>query len=256
MTLTGKRIIVTGGGRGIGATMVHALVAQGARVVSMDVTDDAGKHIVAAAPGPGDAHFIHCDVSRRSDVTDAFGQAVQHLGGLDGLVNSAGVERHAAPELITEEEFDLIMDVNVKGTYLTNVTAFPHLKAAGGGRILNFASDAGLIAYGIAAHYSASKGAVAAWTRSVAQMWGAHNITVNSVVPMMWTPMYDEHRARLTPDELVAHDQMMAGIVSIGGKLGDPARDLAPVLVFMLGEGARFITGQLISVNGGAVNTR
>jgi NAD(P)-dependent dehydrogenase (short-subunit alcohol dehydrogenase family) len=73
---------------------------------------------------------------------------------------------------------------------------------------------------------------------------------------MMWTPMYDEHRANLTAEELVAHDAMMAGVVSIGGKLGDPMRDLAPVLVFMLGEGARFITGQLISVNGGAINTR
>jgi NAD(P)-dependent dehydrogenase (short-subunit alcohol dehydrogenase family) len=255
MSLTGKRIIVTGGGRGIGATMVEALVAEGARVVSMDVTDEAGQKVVANANGPGDARYIHCDVSQRADVETAFAAAAQHLGGLDGLVNSAGVERHTPPEDITDEQWDFIIDINVKGTYLTNTVAFRYMKDSGG-RILNFASDAGLIAYAVAAHYSASKGAVASWTRSVAQAWGTHNITVNSVVPMMWTPMYDEHRANLSADELVAHDAMMAGIVSIGGKLGDPARDLAPVLVFMLGEGARFITGQLISVNGGAINTR
>jgi NAD(P)-dependent dehydrogenase (short-subunit alcohol dehydrogenase family) len=84
----------------------------------------------------------------------------------------------------------------------------------------------------------------------------AIGIRVNSVVPAVWTPMYDEHRATMNAEDLAAHDAAVAAAVPLGGRLGDPARDLAPVLVFLIGDGARFITGQLISVNGGANPTR
>ena len=177
------------------------------------------------------------------------------MGGLDGLVNAAGIERHVAPEDITDEQWQEMMSVNVTGTFLTNQVAFGYLVGAGG-RILNFGSDAGLVNYPNAAHYSATKGAVMSWTRSVAAAWGRYGITVNSVVPAIWTPMYDDHRAVFDEQELATHDAAMAEVIAIGGKLGDPVRDLAPVLVFLLGDGARFITGQLISVNGGANGTR
>jgi NAD(P)-dependent dehydrogenase (short-subunit alcohol dehydrogenase family) len=257
MRLDGKRIIVTGGGRGIGAAAITALVREGARVVGLDVLDDLGRAVAekSTADGPGRARFHHCDVSDRASVTAAFDWAVGDLGGLDSLINCAGIERLAAPEDIDDEEWDLVFAINVKGTFLTNRAAFRALKA-GGGHILNFGSDAGLIPYPIAGHYSASKGAVHSWTRSAAAAWGQYNITVNSVVPAMWTPMYDEHRAQLDADELVAHDQMMAQVVPIGGKLGNPDTDLGPVLVFLVSDDSRFITGQIISVNGGAGNTR
>src|SRR3546814_8863599 len=83
-----------------------------------------------------------------------------------------------------------------------------------GGRILNFGSDAGLLAYPSAAHYSASKGAVTSWTRSIAASWGRYGITANTIVPAMWTPMYDEHRAQFTAEELVAHDAAMAQMIA------------------------------------------
>lgn len=257
MRLESKRIIVTGGARGIGAAAVSGLVREGANVVSLDVQDELGAAIAekSTSSGPGWARYHHCDVSQRSSVDEAFAVAVSELGGLDSLVNCAGVERHAQPEDIDEQEWDLIFAVNVKGTFLTNKAAFQHLVDRGG-HILNFGSDAGLIPYAIAGHYSASKGAVHSWTRSAAAAWGKHNITVNSVVPGMWTPMYDEHRARLDDAELEAHDQVMAQLVSIGGRLGDPDTDLVPVLVFLVSDDARFITGQIISVNGGMGTTR
>jgi NAD(P)-dependent dehydrogenase (short-subunit alcohol dehydrogenase family) len=257
MQLNQKRLIVTGGSRGIGAALVGALVAQGARVASLDISDDAGLKIAhaATAQGPGRAQYFHCDIADRSNVETAFQAATAELGGLDGLVNAAGIEQQEAPEEIGDEAWQRVLAVNVTGTFLTNQAAFRHLREQGG-RILNFGSDAALMAYPGAAHYSASKGAVISWTRSVAAAWGRHGITVNSVIPAIWTPMYDDHRATLSGEQLLAHDAGMAQMIAIGGKLGDPLRDLAPVIVFLLSDGARFITGQLISVNGGMNATR
>jgi NAD(P)-dependent dehydrogenase (short-subunit alcohol dehydrogenase family) len=106
------------------------------------------------------------------------------------------------------------------------------------------------------AAYSSSKGAVAAWTRSVAQAWGRYNITVNCICPAVWTPMYDEHRARLTPDKLHEHDARIARIVHIGGKLGDPERDLAPVILFLCSDESHYMTGQMFCIDGGAMMVR
>jgi len=254
-SVEGRRIIVTGGAMGIGLSAMRALVAEGAHVVAMDVVDASTVVAEATAAGPGKAWFVPGDVSVRADVESAFARANEIMGGIDGLLNAAGIEDHYAPEDITDEVWDRMMAVNVSGTYLTNTAVFPYLKD-NGGRIVNFGSDAGLINYVEAAHYSASKGAVMAWTRSVAGAWGKYGITVNSMVPAVWTPMYDRHRAHYNAEELAAHDAMMAGAVPIGGKLGDPDRDLAPMLVFMLSDASRFISAQIISVNGGVNGTR
>jgi NAD(P)-dependent dehydrogenase (short-subunit alcohol dehydrogenase family) len=253
MSVQNKRIVVTGGSRGIGAEMIKALTQAGAYVASLDVLDEPGRQL--AATSGGKATYHHCDISNRAEVDAAFDAAASAMGGIDGLVNAAGIERHVNPQDITDADWERMMAINVTGTFLTNQAAFRHMREHGG-RILNFGSDAGLVAYSGAAHYSASKGAVISWTRSVAAAWGRHGITVNSIVPAMWTPMYDEHRAHFSPDELAAHDAFMAGAVAIDGKLGDPARDLAPVILFMLSEGSRYMTGQIISVNGGMNGTR
>jgi NAD(P)-dependent dehydrogenase (short-subunit alcohol dehydrogenase family) len=190
-------------------------------------------------------------------VGEAFRASVDELGGLDALVHAAGVERASPAELMTDQEWDLIMDVNLRGTFLTNQAAFPYLRAAGGGRILNFGSGAAMVPYVGAAHYSASKAAVASWTRTIAHEWGRHGITANALTPAMWTPMYDDHRARLAAeDRLEGHDAQMAAMIPVGGRLGDPDADLAPALVFLLGDGARFITAQIIAIDGGLVPVR
>jgi NAD(P)-dependent dehydrogenase (short-subunit alcohol dehydrogenase family) len=257
MQLENRKIIVTGGARGIGASTVRTLTAEGARVASLDILDAEGGSVAkqANAERPDSVRFYHCDISDSGHVETAFGAAVAWLGGLDVLANIAGVERGGPAESLPVENAELILRVNVMGTMLTNQAAFGYLKDAGG-VIINVGSDAGLAGYRGLAAYGASKGAVMAWTRNVALEWGSYGITVNSLVPAIWTPMYEEHRARMTPDELAAHDAGMAHGIVIGGKLGDPVHDLGPVMVFLASGGARFVTGQIIAVNGGVGMSR
>lgn len=257
MQLQGKRIIVTGGARGIAASVVCAYAAGGAKIASLDVLDDEGAQVAAAINEryPGAVSFHHCDIADRAQVQAVFSEAAERMGGLDVMANIAGVERTSPAEDIEQEHWDLIFDINVRGTLHTNQAAFQHMQGHGG-RIINFGSAAGLTGMPGAAHYAASKGAVLAWTRTVAQEWAHHGITVNAVAPMIWTPMYDTHRGKMSAEELAAHDQHLSTIIPLGGKLGDAERDLAPVLVFLASDGARFITGQTLSVDGGTVPSR
>jgi NAD(P)-dependent dehydrogenase (short-subunit alcohol dehydrogenase family) len=250
MLLRDRRIIVTGGASGIAAATVRAYAREGARVASLDVNDEAGRRVAAEAGERVIYH--HCDVSRRDDVFAVVARAVATMGGLDVLANVAGIERGTPAEDIPQEEWDLVFDVNVKGTLYTNQAAFRHMKGRGG-RIINFGSGAAIRGQRGSAHYSAAKGAVMAWTRTVAQEWARYEIPVNSVVPAIWTPMYDAHRARMSDEERAIHDMTMQYVVPLGGRLGDPDRDIAPVMVFLASDGARFVTGQAIAVDGGMI---
>jgi len=258
MQLDGTRIIVTGGARGIGQAAVRAFVTEGARVASLDVLDELGQRVAAEADedGPGSARYYHCDITDRAAVDATFLEVVGELGGLDVLANIAGVEGFAPASDVTDQEWDRVFAVNVMGTLHTNQAAYRAMRAGGKGRIINVGSDAGLQPNPGQCHYSASKGAVMSWTRSVAAEWGPLGITANALVPAMWTPMYEQFRNEMTPDLLAQHDAAMAAVIPLGGRLGDPERDLAPVMVFLASEGARFITGQLISVNGGLNSVR
>jgi NAD(P)-dependent dehydrogenase (short-subunit alcohol dehydrogenase family) len=258
MQLDGVRVIVTGGARGIGEATVRAYAAEGARVASLDVLDELGEAVAkeADATGPGTARYCHCDISDRGAVDATFAEVSREFGGLDVLANIAGVEGHGSAADITDDEWDRVFDVNVRGTVYTNQAAYHAMREGTGGRIINVGSDAGLLANSGVGHYAASKGAVMSWTRSIAAEWAPFGISANSLVPAMWTPMYEKFRQHLTTEALAAHDARMAGVIPLGGKLGDPERDLAPVMVFLASEGARFITGQLIAVNGGLNTVR
>jgi NAD(P)-dependent dehydrogenase (short-subunit alcohol dehydrogenase family) len=256
--LAGMKIVVTGAAQGIGASTLRAYVAARADVAALDVNaaDGAATATAADATGPGAARFVHCDVGSRSSVVEAFGAVADQFGDrLDVLAHVAGIERSAAAEDITDAEWDAIFDVNMKGTMYTNQAAF-RLMRARGGAIINFTSGAALKPYPRGAHYSAAKAAVAAWTRTVAHEWGRHGIRVNSVAPAMQTPMYRAHLARLSAGELEALRARHRKEVAIGGQLGDPDTDLAPVMVFLAGPGSRFITGQIIAVGGGLETVR
>jgi len=249
--LTGRRIIVTGGASGMGAGLVRALPALGAAVVSVDITADPGESI-ARDSGAG---FVAADVADPAAVEEAFGTAVERLGGLDVLIHAAGIAPGAPAEEIDLATWDRVLRVNATGTFVTNQAAFAHLKE-NGGRIINFASSAGIQGLRGKAAYSASKGAVVAWTRTVAQEWARYAITVNAIAPAIWTPMYDKTRASMTPEQLAAHDVQMASAMPLGGRLGDIERDFVPVLAFLAGEGARFMTGQIFAVDGGITMLR
>ena len=250
MLLGGKRIVVTGGASGIAAATVRAYAREGATVWSLDVADDKGR--AAAAEAGAAVTYRHCDIGKRDEVNAVVDEAAKAMGGLDVLANVAAVERGTPAEDIPDDEWDLVFGVNVKGTLYTNQAAFRHLKD-GGGVVINFGSGAGIRGQRGSAHYSASKAAVMAWTRTVAQEWAKYGIRVNSVVPAIWTQMYDEYRSRMSDQERMIHDMAMQHVIPLGGKLGDPDRDAAPVMVFLASDLSRFITGQAIPVDGGMV---
>lgn len=247
--IEGKRIIVTGGASGMGAALVSGYARAGARLVALDI-NLVGATVVEKAGG--DAMFLHCDVACEEQVQDAVAGAVEQLGGLDVLVHAAGICPTTKPEDIDLALFERVMSVNMTSTFLLNRAVFAHLKEKGG-KIINFASGMGVLGAAGKAHYAASKGAVLAWSRSLASAWGKHGITVNTIAPAIWTPMYDETRAVMSPVELAAHDAEQRRKRPIGGKLGDPERDFLPLMVFLASDGANFLTGQLYKIDGGGL---
>lgn len=249
--LKGTRIIVTGSASGMGAALLAPLSAAGAQVVGIDMNEAAG---LAEAERSGTG-FVAGDVSDKPSIDAAFEAALATLGGLDALVHAAGIAPAAPAETITPEEWDRLFAINARGTLLTNQAAFRAF-AGQGGRILNFASGAGVSGLPNKAHYSATKGAVIAWSRTAAKEWGRHGITVNMIAPAISTPMYAKTRANMDADQLAALDARLAADMPIDGQLGDAQRDLVPLMLFLCGTGARFITGQIFAVDGGLLMVR
>jgi 3-oxoacyl-[acyl-carrier protein] reductase len=224
----------------------------------MDIVDDAGRAVCvdAAAGGPGEVAFVPVDIADGDRVEAAFAEADDILDGLDALAHPAAIHAVSTPGDVTVDEWDRMFAVNVRGTVLTNQAAHPRLKAAGGGAIINFGSISGQRAEPLAAAYSASKGAVHAWTRTAAGAWGADNVRVNAVLPAIRTPMFQASWDRATDEERTEKFWRNIHSIALGQDYGDPDRDLGPVMVFLASDASRFITGQLIPVDGGQGNVR
>lgn len=254
MQLKDKRIIVTGCASGIGAGTVRAFVREGAQVCAIDINDDAGKQVVAAAnsQGEGRAYYYHCDITDREAVDAVFHAAEKSMDGLDVLANVAGVEHACPAEDINPDHLDFICKVNINGTVFTNQVACTLMQKQPAGAIINFASDAALAGMPNSAAYAASKGAVLAWTKTIAYEWGVkYNIRCNSVCPAIRTPMYEQWLANLSVEERNAHLASEKLRVPIGGQMGDVDRDMAPVMVFLASDASAYIDGQIFCVNGG-----
>ena len=167
-------------------------------------------------------------------------------------IHAAGICPTTAAEAIDLALFERVMAVNMTSTFLLNRAVFPHLRDTGG-KIINFASGMGVLGAESKAHYAASKGAVLAWTRSIASAWGRYGITCNAIAPAIWTPMYEETRATMKPEALARHDAEQARKRVIGGKLGDPERDFLPMMIFLASDGANYLTGQTYKIDGGGL---
>ncbi len=258
MDLAGKRIIVTGCGRGMGEATLVAYAQAGAKVVGMDVDAETGAAAVAKANEQADQQvaFMTVDVADGDNVATKFANAAKHLGGLDCLAHPAAIQRSSDAGTVSVEDWDLMFAVNVRGTMLTNQAAFQHMRDSGGGAIINFGSISGQRPEPSAAAYSAAKGAVHSWTRTAAGTWGEHGVRVNAILPAMATPMYREAMARADEAQLEAAYWLNRRSIALGQEYGDPAKDLAPVMIFLASDASRFITGQLIAVDGGQTNVR
>lgn len=250
MLLQDRKIIVTGGASGIGAATVRAYVSEGALVASLDVNDEAGQRL--ADELGKNAVYFHCDVANSDEINKTFREVVHRFGSLDVLAHVAAIERGGPVDEPDDMLFDRLFHVNVLGTCNTNLAAKSFMRERGG-KIINFGSAAGLIGQPGSSYYAATKGAVMAWTRNIAQEWAPLGITANAVAPLIDTPMYQATRARLTPERLQALDMVFRMRVPLGGKPGEPDRDLAPVMVFLASDMSRFITGQVLPVDGGLV---
>jgi 3-oxoacyl-[acyl-carrier protein] reductase len=242
----------------MGAATLRAFLEAGANVVGMDINakDGATQVAAAAAATSGKAEFLAMDVADPADVEAAFSQAVGMLGWLNVLAHPAAIQAHSAAASVTASDWDRMMAVNVRGTMLTNQAAYRYMAGGGGGSIINFGSVSGLRPEPIAAAYSVSKGAVHSWTRTAAAAWGADRVRVNAILPAISTPMYEEAMARMSEEELTAHHWRNEDSIALGKAYGDAARDLGPVMVFLASDASRFITGQLLPVDGGQTSVR
>ncbi|MFS0691567.1 SDR family oxidoreductase [Streptomyces nitrosporeus] len=238
-----RTVVVTGAGRGLGLAMARRAGTDGFRVVLAELDPERGEEAAAALRAEGiDARFTHCDVADPASV-DALADAVRALGPLHGLINNAALANGVGGrefQDIDVEVWDRLMTVNARGPWLVSKALYPLFRAPG--RIVNIASDAALYGSPRLAHYIASKGAVIALTRAMARELGEKGITVNAVAP----GLTECEATETVPAE--RHD-----LYRVNRAVSRPQQpdDLTGIVSYLLGEESRYLTGQVIAVNGG-----
>ena len=244
--LTGRVAVVTGGNGGIGLGMAAGLARAGATVVLAGRNAEKSSQAVADLKTQGfSADAIQADVTDEHQVARLFQEVMVRHGRLDILVNNAGSTIRKAPEALTLQEFQQVMDVNLTSTFLCCRAAHALMKVGGGGKIINIGSMLSLLGAPYASAYGASKGGVVQFTRSIATAWAADNIQCNAVLPG-WIDTELTRGARQQVAGL--HEKVLARTPA--GRWGDPA-DLAGIAVFLAGPGSDFVTGTAIPVDGG-----
>ena len=244
MSLNGKVALVTGGSRGIGKAIVTALADAGAKVVINYQRDTAAAETTLSEVKDkgGEGVIYQADITSLEECENLVKATLDHFGRIDILVNNAGVRRDNLLALLKEEDWDVVIDTNLKGVFNCCKAALrPLLKQKSGGRIINIASIAGLEGNSGQSNYAAAKAGVVAFTKSMAKEIGRRGITVNAIAPgFIETDMTDE-----LPDNLKAEAKERIAL----GKFGAPD-DVAEAVVFLAG-GAGYITGTVISIDGG-----
>ena len=251
--LASKVAVVTGASLGIGRACAERLAQQGAAVTLFDVLDEAGSELADRLTTEGHlAAYWHVDVSDEIQVRDALQSVAARFGALHVLVNNAGISGVAKPtHEVTEQEWDRVQAVNVKGVFFCTKHAIPLLRRAGGGSIVNLSSIAGLVGTAGVAPYHASKGAVRLMTKNDAVSYAADRIRVNSVHPgYIWTPMVEQH-LRTTSVDFESARREAAALHPLGC-MGEPD-DVAWAVVYLASDEARFVTGIELVVDGGYV---
>jgi NAD(P)-dependent dehydrogenase (short-subunit alcohol dehydrogenase family) len=244
--LDGKVALISGGAKGQGAAETRLFVREGAKVVFGDILDDDGKKVEAEIRGAGgEVTYVHLNVTRETDWRAAVATAVERYGRLNVLVNNAGILLRAKIEATTEEDWDRIMAVNVKGVFLGTKCALAAMRQAGGGSIINISSTAGLVGSpGETAAYTATKGAVRLFTKATAVQHAKENIRCNSVHPgPIATDMIKdmlENRA--------AWEQRLRRLPM--GRVGT-ADDVGYGVLYLASDESSYVTGSELVIDGG-----
>jgi NAD(P)-dependent dehydrogenase (short-subunit alcohol dehydrogenase family) len=248
--LADKVAVVTGGAVGLGRATAERMAEEGAAVAILDVRDDDCAALADALTGRGlKAAWWRCNVASEAEVKRTLDAVAARFGRLDVLVNNAGIAGVSKPtHEITEAEWDLVQSVNVKGVFFCTKHAIPHLKAAGGGSIINLSSIYGLVGGADVPPYHASKGAVRLMTKTDALLYAADRIRVNSIHPgFIWTPMVEGH---LASQGDVEEGRKAVGALHPLGHMGMPD-DIAWGAVYLASDEAGFVTGSELVIDGG-----
>lgn len=244
--LEGRVALITGGNGGIGLSMASGLARAGARVVLAGRDDGKGQKAVAGLTDQGlQAAFIKADVSLPDQCARLPDEVTALFGRLDVLVNNAGIVARKRPEELSLEEWNRVLTTNLTSAFLCAQAAYPHMRAAGGGKIINIGSMLSLFGTSFGAAYGASKGGIVQLTRSLAAAWGGENIQVNAILPG-WIATEMGASARATMPELEARVTAR----TFAGRWGKP-EDFEGIAVFLASTASDYVTGTAIPVDGG-----
>ena len=246
MRLDNKVALISGGARGIGASIARLFTKEGARVVIGDILEEEGQRTASEiTESGGECLFVRLDVTSEQDWEQAVGEAMTRFGKLDILVNNAGISARGNVEETSEADWTRTMDVNVKGAFLGSKQAIPVMKAGGGGSIVNISSGAGIAPQpGTSGAYAASKGAVRIFSKSVAVQYAQDKIRCNSVHP---GPVETDMLRATRRDDSVLGEMM--GRVPMG-RFGRP-EEIAYGVLYLASDESSFVTGSELVIDGG-----
>ena len=249
--LLGKTALITGAASGIGRATALLFAREGATVAIADTNEEAGNHAAAEITANGGrALFERADVSSATDCKRVVDQTIREFGRIDILFNNAGIIRRATVLELSEEEWDRVIDVNVKSMYLTCREVIPHMLKSDGGSIINMASGWGLAGGPRAASYCASKGAVVLMTKALAVDHGRQNIRVNCLCPGDTNTgmLRSEARQLGVPETEFLADSGRRPL----GRMGTP-EDIARAALYLASDASSFVTGAALVVDGGGL---
>lgn len=246
----GKVAVVTGGASGIGRATVEGFLAEGAKVAIVDISEESGSKTVSELKDQGfEPVLVVGDVTNSEDVKRIVSEVLEHLGRIDILFSNAGILVEGTVEEVSEEQWDRIMAVNVKGVFLMAKEVIPVMLKQGGGVVVNNASCSGLVGDRGAIAYNTSKGAVVIMTKCLALDYALKNVRVNCICPgEIETPMFLQEASTRGAD-VEEYRKEVAAYHPIG-RLGRP-REVANTVLFLASDDASFITGAAVSVDGG-----
>lgn len=246
MRLAGKTAIVTGAREGIGKVIAVAFAREGAQVVACSRKIGPEDEVVRTIEGTGrEVLALKCDVSSMSQVEQMVAAALDRFGKVDILVNNAGLIRPAMLHKMTEEQWDEVISVHLKGTFICTRAVASHFIERQSGTIINLTSSAGLVGTIGQVNYSAAKAGIVGFTKSAARELARYNVTVNALAPLVKTGMTET----IATDSKLS-EKYLARIPL--GRFGE-AEEVGPAAVFLASDEARYITGQVLCIDGGLV---